>query len=79
MSEETQTDAPRSKDWYDDRGMALWYMWGRMDMGETRDVNDNFDFAGQWADAKQAYRDGKRGSLPPLQEALKKFDAKEAI
>jgi len=79
MADMEQMSPESRKLWYEDRGMALWYMWGRMDMGEARDVNDNFDFAGKWADAKQDYRDGKRGSIMPLQEALAKFDAKEVI
>lgn len=65
--------------WYEDRGMALWYMWGRMDMGEKRDVNDNWRFAEAWADAQDAFRKEKRHSLPSLQGALAKFDAGEAI
>lgn len=62
------------KEWYEDRGMALWYMWGRMDMGEKRDVNDNWVFAEKWADAKRAFRNEARHSLPSLQDALKWHD-----
>lgn len=76
---ETQAWPVRSTAWYEDRGMALWYLWGRMDAGEKRDVDDNWRFAEAWADAKDAYRKEARGSLPSLQDALVKFEAGEAI
>lgn len=69
--------AKRTPEWYEHRGMALWYLWGRMDMGEKRDVNDNWRFAETWADAQWHFKAQRKHHLPSLQGALEAWDKKE--
>ena len=79
QSVETIEDPEARKLWFEDRGMALWYVWGRIDMGEKRESDNHWEFAKKWADAKHSYRLGERGSLCTMQDALAKHDAGEAI
>lgn len=69
----------RDANWYSQVSIACYYLYGRMDMGETRDTNDNYKFAEAWADAKWQFERSLRSSLPTLQGALARWDAKEGI
>lgn len=71
---ERQATPGRSPEAAHDETQALWYLWGRMDMGEKRDVNDNWRFASAWADAQEAFRKEERHWMPSLQDALRTFD-----
>lgn len=70
------TTAPGS--WHTDMTIANLYMWGRMDAGEShRDVNRNYAFAEEWADAKWMFKTHMRSSLPTMAGALALHDAGE--
>lgn len=58
---------------------ATAYLWGRMDMGEKRDVNRNFKFAEWYADEYWRWDRHERVSMPALYRALELFDAGEAF
>ena len=63
-----------SEDWWRDHMQATGYLWGRMDMGEVRDVNDNYAFAQAYADAYDEWRKNRRVSMRALQQALWTWD-----
>lgn len=77
---EQGADVPPSEDitkrdarWSADQYAASLYGWGRMDAGESRDVNKNYAFSEAWADAQWLFRREIVRYLPCMNDAYVNF------
>ena len=74
----SQVDSARDSQWWTDHLQAMAYLWGRMDMGEKRDVNDNYRFTMAYADAYHEWRHNQRVMMWALYRALEIWDERRS-
>lgn len=73
----SQDWSKRDADWERRQGMAQAYLWGRMDAGESRNVNANFAFTEAYADAYWRYDMHYTSFMPCMSRALESFEEGE--